>query len=176
MGWKNVKEAYRIEHIVQVRDGKIIIGSSYVSELITVHPDGSVIWGSLGPSSNDDLARYHSEMTADRARLVSLIEAPDSFARSLPVYTFANGVITQKECEEYGWPHVTHDGQIMYDNTFHVDANRVAAWAKEMFIERIKAAGDRISEWQLEIAKAHERIASFVEQLDQLNSAYPLES
>jgi len=40
MGWKNLKEHFRIGHIVQCRDGVILIGSGYVSDLIKVSLDG----------------------------------------------------------------------------------------------------------------------------------------
>ena len=40
MGWKNVKEHYRIEHQVQVRAGRICIGSPYISEIIVIGADG----------------------------------------------------------------------------------------------------------------------------------------
>lgn len=65
MAWKNIKDHYRIGHIVQIRNGLITIGSSFVHDLIRVTLDGKVSWGNLGASKNDDLARYYAEMTAD---------------------------------------------------------------------------------------------------------------
>jgi hypothetical protein len=88
MSWKNIKDHYQIGHIVQIREGKITIGSAYVHDLIRITFDGEVSWGSLGPRHEGDLARYHKEMTADPAKLRELIESEDSFTASLPVFTY----------------------------------------------------------------------------------------
>lgn len=124
MGWKNVKEFYKIGHIVQVVVGKgICIGSPYVSDLIVIDFEGHLTkrFGEDGFSSNADLLRYQNEMDADPEKLKSLVAAPDSFSRSIPVFTCEAGEIIAKECEELGWPNVTHDGQLMHDEEFYED-------------------------------------------------------
>lgn len=118
MGWKSIKDHYRIGHIVQVTEKGICIGSPYVHNIIVILPEGPR-WGSgLGPSLNDDLSRYFKEMASDLGQLRALIGQPDMFDRSLPVFTYEGGRIIEKECEEYGWPNCTHDGLCMYENLF----------------------------------------------------------
>ncbi|MCK9434981.1 MAG: hypothetical protein M0R32_09235 [Candidatus Cloacimonetes bacterium] len=121
MGWKNVKEHYKIEHIVTLEKGNICIGSAYCRNLINILPSGEVRWGMLGPSLNDDLERYFSEMTEDKDKLLELMNKPDTFKHSLPVYTYSGGEIIEKQCEEYDWPNCTHDGELMYENVFFKD-------------------------------------------------------
>lgn len=120
MGWKAIKDHYRIKHLVAIHEGKgICIGSSYVHDLIRINPEARKIeWGNLGPSYNDELARYWSEIHEDIDAFWALVDAPDTFSRNLPVYTYEGGKVVEYQCEEYGWPNVTHDGQMMYENTF----------------------------------------------------------
>ena len=51
--------------------------------------------------------------------------------KSLPVYTYEGGEIIEHKCEAYGWPNLTDDGQVMYNNKFSSDRNEVVRWAKE---------------------------------------------
>ena len=65
------------------------------------------------------------------------------------------------QCEVFGWPNLTVDGQIMYQNTHFL--SRKEAWRK---IERnIEAHGrnvaDRLEEAQAELAKRREDAAEF---------------
>jgi len=122
MGWKNVKEHYQIDHIVCVTDKGICIGSPYCHDLIVINQWQKKIMHpheSLGRS--EDLTRYWDEMHADLDKLWDLIEKPDMFANSITVYTYRDSEIIEKQCEEPGWPNVTHDGELMYVNTFSTD-------------------------------------------------------
>jgi hypothetical protein len=132
MGWKNVKEHYRIEHLVQVRDSKIHIGSSYISSLIVIGSTGEIENRHKEPWKTDkELRRYEQEMDSDPAKLKELIESPDTFAKSTTVYTYRDADIIEKQCEELGWPNVTHDGEMMYANRFSTDRSLVIHWALE---------------------------------------------
>lgn len=173
MSWKNLKDHYRIGHIVQIRDGLIAIGSGYVSDLIRVTFDGKVSWGNLGASSNDELARYYAEMTADLAKLKELIDASDTFAESLVVYTYEGGEILEKQCEAYGWPNVTHDGLVMYENSFSADKLKVVKWAKRNADCGIQSGDRRLKEVREELAKIEIWRSEYVADLAQLNADYP---
>lgn len=168
-GWKNIKDHYRIEHIVQILDGAICIGSPYISDLIKVSFDGAVSWGSLGPSHNDDLARYYTELIADPAKLRSLIDAPNTFVQSLTVFTYDGAEIIEKQCEKLGWPNVTHDGCLQYENTFSSDRDKVVKWAKENAGYGIKSAVRRVGELEADLAKARRWLAEETAILEKLN-------
>lgn len=117
MGWKNLKEHYRISHIVQVTKEGICIGSLYIHNLMVIGTNGEILKRN-NENRSKELVRYQAEMDADPSKLRELIEAPDSFTGSVVVYTYKNGDIIEKLCEEPGWPNMTHDGDRMYANTY----------------------------------------------------------
>lgn len=174
MGWKNIKEAYRIGHIVVVyKDKGICIGSPYVHDLLTITPDGEVKWGSLGPSTNEDLARYAVEMTADKAKLVELLNAPDSFSLCVDVYTYERGEIIKKLCEEPAWPNVTHDGILMHDNSYSTDKSLVVKWAKRNAMCGIEWKGRRIKEIGAQLDEMQMLLSESNADLAKLEADYP---
>lgn len=120
MGWKAVRDHYRIEHFVQVRDGHICIGSPYIPDLIRIDMAGRVKSNKLD-TGNAELKRYQAEFEADPELLAQLVRTDDVFDKSTPVYTWEQGEILELACEEPGWPNVTHCGRMMYENTFSTD-------------------------------------------------------
>jgi hypothetical protein len=173
MGWKNVKDHYRIGHMVQVREGRIAIGSGYISDLIRVSFEGKVTWGNLGPSGNDNLARYYAEMNADLGKLKELIDAPDTFERSLTVFTYDGGEILEKFCEEYEWPNITHDGMIMYENSFSPDKEKVVKWAMKSAKYGIQSMKRRVNEIEADMVKAKGHLSEYAESLALLETDFP---
>lgn len=167
MGWKSVKEHYRISHHVQVRDGDICIGSGYISEIIVIGSDGRIKKRS-DELSNVELRRYLSEMDADVGKLKELVEMPDVFERSIPVYTYAGGDILEKRCETLGWPNVTHDGMMMYENTFSDDRDKVIGWATRNAELAIKNTEERIVDMEGELVKLNNRLAEYKDDFEKL--------
>ncbi len=172
MGHKTLKEHYRIGHAVCVTEKGICIGSPYIHDLIIVGLDGTIIKADDG-RVNEDLKRYMAEMKADPAKLREVVQAKDTFAASIPVYTYYGGNIIEKLCEEPGWPNVTHDGDMMFDNTYSLDKRKAVKWAK-------KNATAGIECWQRRIKEDRERLAqseSFLKQeqadLAKLEADYP---
>ena len=153
MGWKNVKEHYRIDHIVCVADDMLYIGSPYVHDLIVIAMDGTVI-KRYQDGGNDNLRRYMREFDAAPNTLRQLIQLPDSFSDSIAVYTFAGAEITTKACELPGFPNVTHDGELMYDNTFSTDKAEVVEWAKQAAAAGARLAKLRAEEYRTKLAEA----------------------
>jgi hypothetical protein len=173
MGWKNIKEHYRIGHQVHARPQGVCIGSPYVPDLITITPEGAVKPGVLGLGSNEDLQRYYREMTEDPAKLLELLNAPDTFETSIPVFTYEGGEIIEKQCEVPGWPNVTHDGEMMYENNFSTEKSKVVQWAKENARAGIRLIGDRIAELEKDIADRREYLAREKANLAKLEADYP---
>jgi len=151
MGWKNIKEHYRIGHQVQVTKQGICIGSPYIHDIIVIGLDGAVKKRYDSGRTNEDLRRYQSEMDADPDRLRQLIQSPDTFGEPVVVYTYADADIIEKQCEELGWPNVTFDGEMMYENTFSTDKNQVVEWAKN-------SAKIGVKTWTRQVQEANERL------------------
>ncbi len=172
MGWKTVKEHYRIGHIVQVASEGVCIGSSYIHDLIIIGFDGNFIKKDDG-YANDDLARYQREMLADMPKLKELIDTPDTFEKSIAIWTYNGAEIIKKQCEIPEWPNVTHDGQLIYGNMFSTDRSKVVGWAKEnaeshrrLVGERLKEAHQRVAEIEEMMAEADSRIATLTQESD----------
>ena len=169
MGWKKLKEHFNISHMVQVREGRVCIGSAYVHDLIRVEADGTVSWGSLGTSrENDDLRRYFAEMAAAPEKVRELLAAPDVFAVSLRVYTYRGGEILEQWCECYDWPNVTHEGEMMYENSHHKERARVVKWARENAQAGIDLAERRLVELRGDVVRMEGRLAEYREDLRRL--------
>lgn len=131
MGVHSLKKHFNIKHTVQIRDGEIHIGSGYVSDLITISFNGEVKGNkTFMPFKNDDLERYYKELTEQSDTVKMLIEQDDTFDSVLPVYTYKNGRVLKKYCTEYGYPNVTTDGELMYDNTFFQNRGKAKETAK----------------------------------------------
>ena len=173
MAWKNIKDHYRIEHIVRMQDGVIKIGSGYVPDLISVTLDGVVSWGSMGECKNEDIARYYSEMTSDLGKLRELIAAPDTFKRNLRVFTYKGSQIIEKQCEEYAWPNVTHDGLVMYANSYSPDKAKVVEWAKKNAECGIEWKQRRIAELKADLVKMKTLLSESKTDLEKLEADFP---
>jgi hypothetical protein len=158
VGWKNVKEHYRIEHIVHVREGAILIGSGYVPDLLKVDPDGTVSKPHKHLGDSEQLLRYRNDMESDRAKLGELIETPDSFGDAIVVYTWNEDQIIEKKCEAIGWPNVTFDGELMYDNRFSTSRDEVIGWARENASYVVASFREGVEERERDLARSRERL------------------
>lgn len=160
MGWKAVRDHYRIEHAVQVVDGKgICIGSPYVHDIIVISLDRGEITRVWNDDGRGELGRYVREMREDPFKLAELVAAEDVFERSIPVYTYDGGAIVEKQCEELGWPNVTHDGCMQFENTFSPDPGLVRTWAIKSARAGIDWMTDHIRDEEAKLAKMRGRLA-----------------
>ena len=176
MSWKNIKTHYRIGHAVQINEKGICIGSPYIHDLIVIGLDGKIIKRDDG-RVNEDLARYMREFDADPAKLAELVKAPDVFERSLPVWTYDGGEVIEKFCEQYDWPNVTHDGCMMYENTFFQDKAKAIKKAIANAEYGIKWESERLAELKEEYERKSGNIAKQLAEskanLEKLNRDYP---
>ena len=129
MGWKKVKEHYGIKHIVQVDSrseyGKvpcIFVSSPYIGDIIVIRISDAKILKRYDGSrfTNELLFELQPKLDEDEKNgtLKRLIDEQDTFDRLLPVYNIQRRRIVKMYCESYGYPNVTTDGQLMYENTF----------------------------------------------------------
>jgi hypothetical protein len=151
MGWKAVKDHYRIGHIVQVVEGQIWIGSPYISKIIAIERDGRI---TKRDTSNAALKRYMKEFEESPERLLELIQQPDTFEASMTVYTYEGGKIVEKQCEKLGWPNCTHDGELMYDNTYSVSREQTVDRAKRNAVAWINNLKSRVAECEEQLSRA----------------------
>lgn len=172
MGWKAVRDHYRIKHDVQVTSAGICIGTGYVHDIIVISLDrGEIVrrWGSGG----GEIGRYLDEMDADPFKLAELVQQPDTFERSIPVYTYEGGDVVEKQCEELGYPNVTHDGCMQFENTFSPDPGLVRTWAIDSAESGIKWMVETVEEARRELTKRIDRLNQYRADLAKLTATNP---
>lgn len=173
MGWKNVKEHYRVQHTVQVTDAGICIGSPYIHNIIVIGADGKVKKPYGDGRSNEDLRRIQDEIDADPAMLLKMVLTVDTFDKSITVYTYGGGEIIECKCEELEWPNVTHGGSMMYENTFSADKSQVVKWAKNNAELGVKQEKRNIEDAEKQLVALRGRLAKEEAALAKLMAGYP---
>lgn len=173
MGWKAFKEHFNITHIVQVKDAGICIGSGYMSDIATVNlATGAVTEDS---TFSGFLSKYYPALlSAGAQEILHVINAEDRFSASVPVYTYDGGKIVEKRCELPGYPNVTHDGCLMYENTHSTDKDEVVRWAKRNAEAGISMFTRSIADTQKQLAEQNIALASYKNDLAELCAAYPV--
>lgn len=182
MGWKRLKEHYGIRHQVAVYPEKgICIGSAYVHDIIVIadtdHPlewhdrtykrpmnigCGLTIWRGDTIGRGEPFDGLVERWQAYPKELRNTIDEPDTFGRSIPVYTYDyDGNIIMHVCEEPGWPHVTHDGRMMYENTFSIDRGQVREWAKRELIAAAVSVRRGIKDDEARLAERRAQLAGY---------------
>lgn len=119
MGWKTFKTHFRVGHIVHMRDANLCIGSPYITNIFEIDPKtGRMIKGEDRDTHNADLSRYRKEIEETTpSSIIAMLQASDTFAASIPCYRIEGCEVLEKQCESFEWPSVTHDGELMYENT-----------------------------------------------------------
>jgi len=172
MGWKNLKEAFSIEHRVTVTGSLICIGSPLVHDLVKINMETGEIQENqtFGPF----LKKHYPELLSSPAWYIrQLIQRPDTFEADIPVYTFRDGEIIECLCERPGYPNVTHDGQLMYENRFSTSKDQVIAWAKQDLLSWYNALDEQIERLQADMDKAMLEHAKAAEKVRALEARYP---
>lgn len=173
MGFKTVKERYRIGHSVHVTEEGICIGSPYIHNLIVIGLNGVLKKRHEREGSNDDLDRYMRDFDADPAALRAAVEATDTFSRSLTVYTWNGAEIIEAKCEKFGWPNTTHQGRMMHDNTFFKTRADAINAAKDDAKCGVKWRRGAVEEAEQKLADQKAELARCEADLAKLNAAHP---
>ncbi len=160
MGWKSVRDYYRIGHSVHVTRAGICIGSPYIHDIIVIGLDGKIKKRD-DSFINPDLRRYMEEFDAHPDVLARLVAAKDEFTKSIRVFTYEGGEIIEKECEALGWPNVTHDGELMYDNTFSQDRADIVKAALANAQAGASLSEDRVRDIKSDLEAAESRLAEY---------------
>lgn len=157
MGWKKVKEHYRIDHIVKVSEGNIHIGSPYIGDIVVVRPDGKIIERDV--PGRGEIKRYQDEIDADPALFSRLYAEADLFEASIPVYGWNDDGIIETFCEEIGWPNVTHDGDVMYENRYSPDREQAVKWALKDARLAVSCYQRNVGEAEAEVRRRRDQLA-----------------
>lgn len=171
MGFARFKEHFKIEqHIVSAENNVIYIGSDMASRLVGIDMQtGAVL---VNDTFSSFLGKYYPEIfkATNRERLAPILEV-DHFEQSIPVYTFCNDQLTEKFCEKLGFPNVTHDGEIMYNNSHFANKDDAIENFRRNLIIRIENYKDAIVELQEKLDKKTHALAEATKHLEQIEKA-----
>lgn len=179
MGWKNIREHYGIEHLVQVTELGICIGSGYVHDLLCISPTDAKrewndrvdrretklgcnlsIWRPEYLGRGEPFDGIVKAMADDPETLRQLMDTPDTFTASIPVFTYDyDGNIIEKQCEELGWPNVTHDGTMMYENRVFETREEAAEKARQEMYAWVDSAKASVERAERDLQKQRDRLA-----------------
>lgn len=164
MGWKTLKNHFNLHSaIIQVNEGKVFIGSGYAQDLIVIDMQ----------TGEKKVQPFFTPMPSDLQALkespphliLQLLKTPDSFAQSLPVFTYEGSEILALECEEYGFSNLTHCGRIMHVNLYHRDKEKVVLWARENLLRDIRNARSTAIKLEEELLNINKTLDSTKEDL-----------
>lgn len=172
MGWKSFKDHFKIEHIVQVRETEICIGSGYVSDIATVNLSTGVVTEN-STFSGFLVNHYPALLSASPQEILAIIHAEDTFTGSIPVFTYEGGKIIEKRCELPGYPNVTHDGHLMYENTYSTDKEVVVRWAKKNAKAGISLYSRSVADARKQLDEQRAALESCQSDLAELCADYP---
>lgn len=105
----------------------IAIGSAYCHDLITVNKNTLHLKYAFDTfkkgrqSINNPKLEFiwdKLKELIDNGKIKDIIEGSDNIDKPLSVYTIEDGKLIETFTDEYGWPNVTIDGYLMYDNTY----------------------------------------------------------
>jgi hypothetical protein len=133
MGWKNVKDHYRIDAVVRVKRDEIWIG---IDGFVKISLDGELLKAERD-YYGEALHRVVTGMRSDPKKLRSLATSPDQFRSLLTVWTYDRNSIIEKQCETVGWPNCCTDGTLQ-DNTYSTDRAIVLQLAIENATARVE--------------------------------------
>lgn len=172
MGWKTLKEHFGIKHIVQVCEKGICVGSGYVHDLAVINSATGVVTENRTFSNflKDACPLLHEASAEEVLRVLNI---PDTFSASIAVFTYDGGEIIEKQCEVTGWPNVTHDGCLMYENTYDTDKQKIVLRAKRNAQLGVKYGGEAVAEAEKDLARKKSQLTEAEEELAKLERDYP---
>lgn len=174
MGIKALKEHFGIhKHIVSVEDGVMCIGSDFVSKFVGIDMKTGEL--RLNETFSGFLSKeYPAVLEATNEERLALIQAQDKFSNSITVYTYNKGQIIEKQCEKFGFPNVTHDGEIMYENTHFLNIAHAVKYARQNIHYAIEHFEESIKDFEAKIAEKKRMLDEYGAYMEDLNKNYPV--
>jgi hypothetical protein len=150
MGWKAVEEHFKIKHIVCITHKGLCIGSAYIHDIAVINPSTGEVRGNIKFLKDT----YPLLLEAGPVEIKRLLGLQDQFQKSMHVYTYKDGKIIEEQCEEYGWPNVTHGGSLMYNNEYFGDRKSAVDAGKEEAAAGIRCMERRVTQIEGDLEEA----------------------
>jgi hypothetical protein len=167
-------------YIINNNDDYIAVGSPLCHDLISVNKKTLKLKYALDTWHDGRSSIKHDELLfiwdklqelINNGQIKDIIEGHDEIENPLPVFTVRDGKVIKSFTDKYGWPNITIDGDLMYDNTWF----KTELEAIEYGIQEYKAGMDTvqrtIDEKRKELKEFEERrsiYSLFVFELEEL--------
>jgi hypothetical protein len=134
------------EYIIHERKNNIMIGSPMCYHLISFDKESFEMKYALDTSNEGKKSINNKELVfiwdkleemIKNGEIKDIINGKDEIKNPLPVYYIENNELKKGFTDKYGWPNVTEDGILMYDNTFFKNKEDAVKYGiKEMEISK----------------------------------------
>lgn len=172
MGWKAFKDHFNIEHIVCIKNGKLIIGSDFVSDLVSIELSTGVV--QANNTFPTFLQKHYPQLLdVESSEILILLNKEDTFSDSIKVFTYEDDVLLEKHCEKLGWPNITHDGELMYENTFSTDKYEIIKKIKRNLHLDLQFKARRKAELITELESIQNEESINLAAIERLDIQYP---
>jgi len=172
MGILKLIDTLKLKDELVQKDGKnIIIGNGMVSDFITILEDGSVKGNWMVGDGNSRYCAWFDILTKmPQEEIKELITSKDIIDGDIfVVWTATNGKLVKKECLAYGYPNITLDGYLQYDNTFFKEKRHALAFAQSEARYKISADFER---WISSFKEIYTHTKRLIESFWQIVRAY----
>jgi len=115
------------KYIINNNDDYIAVGSALCHDLIRVDKKTLKLRYALDTWNEGRSSIKHNELLfiwdnlqklIDSGEIKNIIEEHDEIENPLPIFTVRDGKVVKSFTDKYGWPNVTIDGDLMYENTW----------------------------------------------------------
>lgn len=111
---------------------------------------------------------------ASAPEIKQLLDAPDNFSpRPVTVFTYEGGRIREAFCDVPGWPNVTHEGLLMYENLYSTCKKTVVRWALRHATCSVEVIEQRVADLEKELFLLKERHSRCLAEKKKLENDYP---
>jgi hypothetical protein len=165
-------------YIISENEGYIAVGSPYVHNLISVDKKTMNIKYALdtfgeGRKSiqNDLLVSIWDKLhdLVESGEIIDIINGADEIVKPLLVYCIKDDELVESITDEYGWPNVTSDGELMYENTHYKTKGEAIAHGIKNITSQLEYIDESISEATNRLKEETDRRSLCLKRLNHLN-------
>ena len=172
------------KYTVNNNDDYIAVGSPLCHNLISVDKKTLKIKYALDTFNEGRKSIKHAELEfiwdrlqelIDSGEIKNIIEGRDEIENPLPVFTVRDGKLVKSFTDQYGWPNITDDGYIMYENTHFKTEIEAINYGISEYEAGAKMVQRTIDERRKELKQFEERrsiYTLFVFELQELKKQY----
>ena len=151
------------------------VGSPYVHDIFCLYKDDLRItkgrYDNSSIGTNDELDRILTKLESlvESGEIQDILDGDDEIEDGITVYSVKRGDLVVSTTDEFGWPNVTHDGVLMYENTHFLTAREAIERGMANAVAGVSLCADGLA---MAINGVQERIDILKEERDKLRKLY----